>query len=154
MEMRQECGAREILQPKPMIWPELNYDNENTNHDGTLKKRAETVEFNNKLYDYYRNLIYLRKKHASLRMGDYKTLLADSKNNLLIFERFTENERLVIVINNSNHDKSYSFEKRSAYNTCQELFSGEVLKFRSRIFTHNIEPKHGHILLFKQAEEK
>jgi len=52
------------------------------------------------------NLIHIRKKHSSLRRGDYKTLYVSK--DVLVFMRGDNNERIVVALNKGESNQSFS----------------------------------------------
>lgn len=86
---------------KPMIWEELEYDPE-THHPFGLSRPVDTVEKNEDLFRYYQSLIELRKKHESLRRGNYKTLVTDDELLLFAFERRSDTESIRAIFNLSD----------------------------------------------------
>lgn len=54
---------------------------------------------NSELFDFYRQAIQLRKDHAALRRGDYRTLIADRNSRLYVFERYQAEEAVLIALN-------------------------------------------------------
>ena len=57
------------------------------------------------LLEFYREAIALRRSHPSLRHGELRFLRAEPGEHMLVFERKTDSERLVISINASDeHD--------------------------------------------------
>lgn len=85
---------------KPMVWPELYYEDE-SNHPLGYPRNPDLVSVDSELVEYYRNLIRLRVEHPALRRGTYHTLLTDDENGIFAFLRQTEEERIVAVFNGS-----------------------------------------------------
>ena len=90
---------------KPMIWKELDYDDEKMLPFGKTKF-AETVEVDEELLHYYKSLIQLRKNYVSLRRGYYKTVLADNKIGLFAFERKFGDEKIIAIFNSSKTEQA------------------------------------------------
>jgi glycosidase len=63
------------------------------------------VEFNNDLFNHYKKLVSIRNNSAALRTGDFKTLLADNINYIYSFERTSDNEKVIVILNNGNEPK-------------------------------------------------
>ena len=89
---------------KPMVWDDIEYDDEVYNADGS-KHAPDKVEVNKELYGFYKTLIQIRNAHECLQTGSYKTLLADDQKDLFVFERANGDKRLIVVINNSNKER-------------------------------------------------
>jgi len=89
---------------KPMVWDDINFKSEIFNADGS-KHEPDKVEINHSLYAHYKKLIHIRNENLSLQLGTYKTLLTDDKKGILIFERTYGDQKLIVVINNSNTEQ-------------------------------------------------
>ena len=88
---------------KPMIWDDIDYDDEVTNPDGS-KHAPDKVAVNHDLLAHYKKLIAIRNEHKALQIGSYKTVLTDDDKGVLIFERKYKNETIYVVINNGEHE--------------------------------------------------
>lgn len=97
-------GANDPCCRKPMVWEDLQYENEALLPSGAPRAQAERVQVDRELFEYYRKLIHLRREHVALQLGDFKTLLCDDARGLYAFSRSYEQQMLVVVINNSNAD--------------------------------------------------
>lgn len=97
-------GANDPGSRKPMVWEDMEYEDEIYNADGTTHA-PDRVEVNTDLLNHYKKLIAIRNNHKALQVGSYKTVLTDDENGVLIFERTHENERLIVVINNSGEEQ-------------------------------------------------
>lgn len=53
------------------------------------------------LYEHYKTVIGIRQAHSALRNGELATLLVDDANQLYSYIRWNNQERVVIVLNNS-----------------------------------------------------
>ncbi len=83
---------------KPMIWPDIEYEPETALPSG-MARPADAVAFDQGLFDYYRRIIALRKASPALRVGSYRTLLADDERRLFAFAREAEGDVAVAVFN-------------------------------------------------------
>jgi cyclomaltodextrinase / maltogenic alpha-amylase / neopullulanase len=137
-------GANDPDCRKPMVWNDLKYDNESLLPDQSMRKTTDRVEFNSDLFDHYKKLISIRNKFLSLKKGDYNTLMIDDINNIYAFERNWENEKVVVVLNNSQENKEVILPITGEYfdllNNNEKFSSSNDLKL-------NISAKWGRILL-------
>jgi glycosidase len=86
-------GADDPTCRKPMLWEDLQpYEAPDQNF--VMKDQLE----------FYRAAIRLRAEHAALRTGEYRTLLADDENDVFAFLRWNDEEKLIVVLNASDHD--------------------------------------------------
>jgi glycosidase len=78
-------------------------------HDPECRKSFpwDDSHWNHDLLNYTKAVIALRKEHPSLRRGSYHRLHAE--DNLFVFGRKLEAEKLVIVLNASNSSKKATF---------------------------------------------
>ena len=58
-------------------------------------------QWDTEILDHYKKLISIRKSHPSLRRGDYKALYASASDGIYAFIRCLDNDKLVIILNNS-----------------------------------------------------
>ena len=94
-------GANDPDCRKPMVWPEFRYDAETYHPDQTIHS-PDVVAFDKDLFDWYRKLIGLRNKYASIRLGSYNTLAIDDKKKLYAFSRKLGDEEVIVIINRSD----------------------------------------------------
>ncbi|HEY0867404.1 MAG TPA: glycoside hydrolase family 13 protein, partial [Fimbriimonas sp.] len=74
-------GGKEPLSRGPMVWDRSKWD------EG--------------LFEFYKEMIRLRKDNAALRRGSYQTLVADDQNGVFAFERSLGLEKVRIYLNAS-----------------------------------------------------
>ena len=83
---------------KPMTWPEMNFPPEAHDQFGRLRE-PDPVGFDPKLFDWYQNLIEIRRGSPALLHGQIEFLQAEGP--LLVFRRSTETESAIVVANNA-----------------------------------------------------
>jgi glycosidase len=88
---------------KPMIWDDIAYEDEVYSANGS-KHAPDKIAVNKTLFQHYKKLISIRNNNQSLQIGTYKTLFTDDEKGVLIFERVYEDEKLIVVINNSSSE--------------------------------------------------
>lgn len=96
-------GANDPCCRKPMVWEDLGYADEAILPNGAQREVVDRVAVDRELFAYYRKLIHIRRAHPALQLGDFKTLLVDDGRALYAFARSFEQQKLVVVINNSGH---------------------------------------------------
>ena len=71
-----------------------------------------------------RKIINVRKHHSALRYGDFLTLLADK--DVYAFIRSDMNERILVILNKSDNDKTIELKIPEIYNikSANDLLSG------------------------------
>ncbi|MBP3814753.1 MAG: hypothetical protein ILA12_08875, partial [Butyrivibrio sp.] len=65
---------------------------------------------NKELFDWYKVLIKLRKDHECIRKGSYKTINCSDEEDLLVFERSDDKERIRVIIRKGSSDKKVRVE--------------------------------------------
>jgi glycosidase len=98
-------GADDPDDRKPMVWPDLQFDNERTHPIPGRTRPDDPVAFDAELVEYYRQVIRIRSEHAALRRGDFRTLLADDEADVYAFQRTAPGDTVVVVLNNSDEER-------------------------------------------------
>ncbi|TMW72388.1 alpha-glycosidase [Alteribacter natronophilus] len=109
----------------PMIWDEDHQDRE--------------------LFDFYRELIALRKQHRALRDGTFRFLSAEKDSRLVAYERTDDHSRFVFVLNSSDRKETVTLDGlgKGTFRAVFEEGRYEVKKGRLKV---SVEPKSGVIL--------
>ncbi|MCP3914099.1 MAG: DUF3459 domain-containing protein [bacterium] len=92
-------GADDPACRKPMLWSDLEpfeVPDENRVH-------AEQLAF-------YRRVIGLRRAHAALRDGSFRTLRADDEHDVWVFVRENDDEVAVVALNASRHPRDLELD--------------------------------------------
>lgn len=131
-------GANDPCPRKPMLWSDLEYDNEKVNPDQSLRINEDENKADDDLLNYYKKLIKIRNDNKVLSDGSYKTLLADDVNNLLVFEREKDGKQIIVLLNKSNETKCVNLKvDHDEYYTDllnnNELISAEGKKIECKI---------------------
>ena len=92
-------GANDPCCRKPMVWPDVAHEDEAVLPDGSPRPQADSVVFDEELHDYHRTLIRLRNGRPALRHGNFNVLLADDRKEMLVFQRRTEDDEVIVAIN-------------------------------------------------------
>ncbi len=83
---------------KPMLWPELQYDPEVFNFDGSTHA-PDNIKFNNDMFRYYQQLIRIRKQYPVLATGSLKFIDLPDSPKVAVFMRSTGDAEFVVVAN-------------------------------------------------------
>ena len=89
-------GADDPSTRKPLIWPDYEFEPETT-HPLGQSRPADEVRFDDELFQYYRNLIRIRKDHAVLVNGDIDFVLVDDEKEVLAYSRQDDTAEAVVV---------------------------------------------------------
>ncbi len=92
-------GANDPCCRKPMVWPDGVYEPEARLPNGAARSTPDGVAFDHELFAYYRKLIGVRQASPALRVGEYRTLLADDDRRLFAFARETAGDKAIAVFN-------------------------------------------------------
>jgi cyclomaltodextrinase / maltogenic alpha-amylase / neopullulanase len=105
-------GANDPCCRKPMVWPDIAYDDEALLPDGSPRPKPEPVAFDEGLHLYYRTLIRLRNDHPALRHGSFAALHTDDGMGLIIFRRELDGDQVLVAINNGSQPVSWPVNGR------------------------------------------
>ncbi len=112
----------------------------------------DTLHWNRDLRTYYKKFIQIRKDYPSLRRGNYKTILKDTKNNIFAFSREYENEKAIVVLNNSSICKDIKL--KSPFSNTKEwkdvVRDKRYNQVKSTINIKNLAPMSGVILISRR----
>jgi glycosidase len=94
-------GANDPDCRKPMLWDELEYEDEATRFDGSKKTEPDRVAVDHELLGHYKKLIALRNELPALRRGSFETVLIDDDRQLYGFRRQLDGQEILVVLNNT-----------------------------------------------------
>ncbi len=84
----------------PMVWADLKYDPQAIDPRG-VERKADKVNFEPEIFNFYKSAIALRRSHPALNRGDYRVVLADNEQDSIAFVRRSGEEKLLIALNRS-----------------------------------------------------
>ncbi|MEX1135880.1 MAG: glycoside hydrolase family 13 protein [Balneolales bacterium] len=102
-------GANDPCCRKPMIWPDIEYENDATGPDLKPRSVPQRITFDDDLYYHYRRLIHLRNTHEALQLGDFRTVLTEDAYEIYAYSRSYKDKTVLIVINNSAAKREVKF---------------------------------------------
>ena len=91
-------GPNDPCNRKPMLWPELSYDNE-TAFPNEPGRKPEPNGFDAGLHEHHREFIRIWRANKALMTGEYRTIIADDVSSVFGFERYFGDERLAVIFN-------------------------------------------------------
>ena len=115
--------------------------------DNRRPMRWDCVE-NNATHEHFRKLAALRSGHEALRTGAFRTWRAE-ENGLYAYERFTEQERLLCVLNTSTEEIAQSLLLPEPMRGCaavRDLYADRSLPVWSGLVEIRLAPGEGLIL--------
>ena len=126
-------GGNDPCNRKPMLWEDISYEDECIFPNEPGRSR-ELVGVNKQLLDFYKTMIALRRKHPSLKTGQYETALADDSTGLFAFRRFNDFEEVMVIVNpTSENVVSTAIHKQSTeilFSMDAELDSKQTIHFQ------------------------
>ena len=120
-------GADDPHDRKPMVWDELNYDDEiidETSGFGTGYGEYE-VSQNKYLLNWYKKLISIRNKSNALKKGEQRFLYVSTDSRFFAFERKLNDEIMIVVFNLNKNSKSIEIPLKKKRIIFTELITDE-----------------------------
>ncbi len=79
---------------------------------------------NKELLDWYKMLIKFRKDHQCIRKGSYRTISCSDEDDLLVFERADDKEKIRVIIRKGSSDKEVRVDGLEG---ATDLISSEIV---------------------------
>jgi glycosidase len=124
-------GANDPDDRKPMLWPDISYEDEVYLPDGNTRN-PDKVEINQDLRAYYKALIALRHQYQALKTGEFHQILADDERKLYGFSRSEmkqgKMQRLKVYLNADElaHDVTVGKQDRVVFPEYLQIKNGKV----------------------------
>lgn len=101
---------------KPLIWPDLTFENESV-HPRGFERTNDKVVFNKNLHDYIAELAHMRNAREVLQLGELKFIYASTTEPVLAYSRFNSTQEVICVFNQSNKQQTIEVatEKQGTY---------------------------------------
>lgn len=93
---------------KPIVWSDINYEDEKANYDPAKARPADVVKPDTALLNFYRKLTSMRMENPVLIYGDLNFILADDEKMVLAYSRKYNNDEIIVVFNRSAENQSVS----------------------------------------------
>jgi cyclomaltodextrinase / maltogenic alpha-amylase / neopullulanase len=108
-------GADDPDERKPLVWADLEYQDETTHPSGRPRRR-DPVAPDTVLFRLYQELIELRKRHLRLFVdGSLRWLRTDDAAGVLAYERVLGDERAIVAFNVSDRARELALEGDGSY---------------------------------------
>lgn len=108
-------GADDPDERKPLVWADLEYEDETTHPFGRPRRR-DPVAPDTSLFRVYRDLVGLRRQHLRLFVdGEARWLRTDDQRGVLAYERTLGEERAIVAFNVSQRPQELEVEARGRY---------------------------------------
>ena len=123
-------GADDPDERKPMVWPDLVYETERSHPTGRARP-ADSVYFDQELYQHYQTLLKLRHEQIALRRGACRFIALPGAPEVIAFERSGEGERLLCLFNRSAQAARITLPESAANS---EMLYGEATGSGPRVY--------------------
>jgi glycosidase len=91
-------GADDPCDRQPMVWSDPKYDTQQADPLGR-QRAADTVSFDEGLFNFHRAAIALRRENTALRRGNIKFVATDDAADFLAFRRADDDGILLVGLN-------------------------------------------------------
>lgn len=139
-------GANDPDCRKPMVWNDVRYDDEVFLPNQSKRVKANRVKVNYDLLEHYRKLVRIRNENRALQLGDFQTVLVDDKKELYVFSRSYNNEKIIVVLNNSNKKHFVEIKVFSDYKWIDLLNGNNEFNSSNSKLKISVKMKWGKIL--------
>ncbi|NWF49650.1 MAG: glycoside hydrolase family 13 protein [Ignavibacteriaceae bacterium] len=139
---------------KPMLWKDMNYDDEVFMPDQSKREYPDKNEFNQELFSHYEKLIQIRNSNEALQIGDFKTLLANdqtgvyvfSRSNLKKVEQYEIKDEVIVVINSGFSPALFDLEvEHKEY--YKDVLNETIIEVKDGKIKIEAKPRWGMILV-------
>jgi glycosidase len=131
-------GANDPDCRKPMIWDDIAFEDEVTFPDQTTHE-PDSVKPNMELHAFYKKLIALRNSEKALRMGDYRTEIADNGTRIFGFARTFGEDEILVVLNASDRDQNVIIGSEAQ--SYKNLLTGELVPVYRQALMPRVEAR-------------
>jgi len=105
---------------KPLWWEGMQFDPETRTNIRKGKKIYDSVSFNREQFNFYKNLISIRKGNPVLSSGEIMFVVAE--DNKLAYKRFDDRNEVLVLFNRGAEGERFTLPERSTYTN---LLTGE-----------------------------
>ena len=136
-------GADDPCCRKPMLWDDIQYEDECYLPDGTKRENCDKVEINHEILNHYKKLIKIRKNNIALQLGDFQTIITDDKKQIYAFERNYKGQKIIVILNKTKTKQTTTLKIKGKLT---DLLNKEKFESNDAI-TLEINPVWARILL-------
>lgn len=126
-------GADDPHPRKPLMWKEFTFEPETKDNYRNKLNEFDAVAFNQQQFDFYKELIAIRKANPVLVSGELEFIKAEGK--LLGYRRFLGKDEIVVLFNVGNAKALFSLTPGNSYRylwggkgTCKKSVSVNTLQ--------------------------
>jgi glycosidase len=139
-------GADDPCTRKPMVWPDIQYQDETTHPMNKTRKRDE-VKQDTSLLNFYKKLIKVRKNNPVLIYGDIDFVVVDDINQTLAYSRYNNSNEIIAAFNKSDKKQSLYIPVKNTGIFVNALNNGEVYPADTGFVNVDLNAKQAIILI-------
>jgi glycosidase len=87
---------------KPMIWDDIQYEDEHALPYGNPRKKGYQVSQDKSRLNFFKRLCAIRKSNTALREGDFNVILQNNRTRMLGFRRTHKQNECLVFFNSSD----------------------------------------------------
>lgn len=87
---------------KPMIWDDIQYEDEHALPYGNARKKGYQVSQDKSRLNFFKRLCAIRKSNTALRKGDFNVILQNNRTRMLGFRRTHKQNECLAFFNSSD----------------------------------------------------
>ncbi|MAJ43280.1 MAG: alpha-amylase [Candidatus Marinimicrobia bacterium] len=118
-------GADDPDSRKPMLWSEYNYEDEKS-HPLGWNRESISMQPNNEIFNFYKNIIKLRKEFYCLRSGEFKVEFFDDTDDLIVISRFKNREKVLAIFSSNKKILKKNYEDNEKLNLIIKNCNNEI----------------------------
>lgn len=140
-------GADDPDERKPMLWADMQYENESSHPFGMPRPQDEN-KFDGDLFTYYKHCIAIRKSSPALKLGSFTRLHADDENDIVAFKRSHQRDHAMVVLNNATKKRTIiiPLDAGTSGLRWKNVFDATTFEVKRRALHVTLEGKSGIIL--------
>jgi glycosidase len=141
-------GANDPCDRKPMMWEEMTFEDESILPNQSKREVSYEVKFDDDMFNYYKKVIKIRNSNPALQLGDFKTVLTDDENEIYVFERNYNNQKVIFVLNNNPAIRNVELSLESG--TYKDVFNeGSIYEAKGGKLKLELSGKSGSVLVLQ-----
>lgn len=117
-------GADDPDDRKPMVWPDMEFEVEDSHPLPGESRPADKNVFDHELFNWYKKLGEIRNNFELLRTGRYINL--KSSDDVFVFARFEEGKTPIVVILNRSDEARQVELDLSRFTRIPDRFAGQI----------------------------
>jgi cyclomaltodextrinase len=139
-------GANDPCCRKPMVWEDLQYEDETVLPDQSPRAVRDPVRVDHSILDHYRKLIAIRAANPALQVGSFQTLLTDDRGGCYAYQRADDGNRVVVILNTSALPRRVGLAVPSGRYS-DALNADTVLEAADGVLTTTVPPGWGRVFV-------